>query len=240
MADSATLTQRYFHPYERMRQIVADVASKAAGQASSPRVLEIGPGGDPFPAATEFVDWQVWPSLAGRTVHTLDINQDPLPIDDKSIDFAYCRHTLEDLYNPVWVCREMNRVARGGYIETPSPMAELVRGVEPNNPPWRGYIHHRYFVWDDDGVLTFLAKPPMLEHLEFTGEGELIKLLNAGPLHWNTYFFWEGELRFRMLQHDQDFKLQSNLAQVLERGVQRCVQSNNALAARFQLKGEGA
>lgn len=78
------------------------------------RVLEIGPGHIPFGPATEFVDWQVSPSLAGRTVHVLDINAEPLPFSDGSFDFIYCRHTLEDIYDPMWVGREMGRVGRAG------------------------------------------------------------------------------------------------------------------------------
>ena len=234
MAELVPPTQRHYGPYEPVLRMVTKIAKSSA---ASPRVLEIGPGGAPFPAATDLVDWQDWPNLAGRSVHALDINQDRLPYEDKSIDFVYCRHTLEDIYNPVGICREMNRVGRAGYIETPSPIAELVRGVEPGNHPWRGYIHHRSFFWNDDGVLTFVQKAPMIEYLDFSGEDKLIELLNAGPLHWNTYFLWEGELKFRLLQHDLDFKLQSNYPDVLGRAVQKTFESNTALAKRLISEG---
>jgi ubiquinone/menaquinone biosynthesis C-methylase UbiE len=48
-----------------------------------------------------------------------------LPYEDKEFDFVYCRHVLEDLIYPFRVIKEMQRVAKAGYIETPSPMAEL-------------------------------------------------------------------------------------------------------------------
>jgi len=210
------------------------VAQRTAGL---PRVLEIGPGGAPFPGANEFVDWAVGPGLEGKRVHVLDVNQDPLPFDDKSIDFVYCRHTLEDIYDPVWLCREMSRVGKAGYIETPSPIAECTRGVDASKPPWRGYIHHRYIIWPENGELLILPKAPVIEHLEFTDESVTVNLLNQGPLHWNTYFFWEGDLKFRLLQHDRDFKLQSNYGELLIRAIQQSGASNLAIAG--QLKSAG-
>ena len=62
-------------------------------------MLEIGPGILPFSRATDFVDWQLPKGLETAGVHVVD-----------------CRHTLEDLYNPMWVCREMERVGRAGYV----------------------------------------------------------------------------------------------------------------------------
>src|SRR5947208_457686 len=32
------------------------------------------------------------------------------PFPDKSFDFVFCAHTLEDIADPFWVCQEMNRV----------------------------------------------------------------------------------------------------------------------------------
>ena len=88
-------------------------------------VVDVGAGYDPWPYATEFVDREAWPALAGKKVHVLDVELDRLPYADKSVDFLYCRHCIEDLHNPTLLLREMNRVAKAGYIETPSPLAEF-------------------------------------------------------------------------------------------------------------------
>ena len=223
--------EKHWAPYEAMRRIVAEQVR------GMPRILEIGPGPVPFPPATEFVDWQAWPELAGKTVHTLDLNQDRLPFADKDFDFAYCRHTVEDLYNPVTLLREMSRVARAGYVETPSPVAECTRGVDGvrGGQQWRGYIHHRYLTWVAGDTLHVIAKAPLIEHLEFGDEHEMVELLNLGPLYWNTYFFWAGELKFRLLQHDVDFKLQSNYAELLLRAMRESVDANVALAQKHGL-----
>src|SRR5437667_8989346 len=116
MAEKA-IREHHWSPWRPMQLVVGRMAQ------GRPRVLEIGPGRDPFGAATEFVDWHAWPELKGKPTHVLDVNQDRLPFEDKAIDFVYCRHTLEDLYNPMWLCREMSRVAKAGYVETPSPVA---------------------------------------------------------------------------------------------------------------------
>ena len=43
----------------------------------------------------------------------------PYPFEDDFFDFALCTFTLEDLRDPVWVCEEMSRISRAGYIEVP-------------------------------------------------------------------------------------------------------------------------
>jgi hypothetical protein len=65
----------------------------------------------------------------------------PWPFADGQFDFAVCSHTLEDVRDPVWVCAELQRVARAGYIEVPSRLEEHTRGI---NGPWAGWAHHRW------------------------------------------------------------------------------------------------
>jgi hypothetical protein len=224
-----TVRQHHWGPWQPMQDVVA---RRIEGKA---RVLEIGPGHQPFPLATEFVDWEASPQLAGKPAHVLDVNQDRLPFDDKTFDFVYCRHTLEDLYNPMWVCREMSRVAKAGYIEGPSPVAECARHVDATSPEWRGYIHHRYLMWVEGDVLHFLPKVALIEYVEFTDERPMQELLNAGPLHWNTYYFWEGDLKYTLHQHDRDFKYQHHYGDLLVRAMNQSVAANNSLAAKFNL-----
>jgi hypothetical protein len=225
---SLKIQQHYWAPFQPMVLAVESLA------AEKKTVLEIGPGPLPFSKATAFVDWQAWPVLAGRPVHTLDINQDALPFPDKSFDFVYCRHTLEDLYNPFWVCREMSRVGCAGYIETPSPIAECGRGVDAGSPAWRGYHHHRYVVWVENGRLMFVPKYPLIEYVNFgDAESEIVALLNAHPMFWNTYYFWEGSLTYHMLQHDQEIRLAEDYRTVLLNAVKACAAETQRIASRY-------
>jgi hypothetical protein len=197
---------------------MVDAVAALAGKGGA--VLEVGPGQKPFRAATAFVDWQPWPQLADRPLHVLDINQEALPFADKSFDFVYCRHTLEDIYNPFWICREMSRVGKAGYVEAPSPLAECCRGVDGGSPRWRGY-HHRYLIWVEQDTLVFIPKWPMLEHLSFGDtEAQMVAILNSHPMFWNSYYFWEGSLRYRLLENGRDYHITDDYGRRILQGSQ--------------------
>ena len=79
----------------------------------------------------------------------------PFPFGDRQIDFAICSQTLEDLRDPVWVCSELQRVAKAGYIEVPSRLEEQSWGV---NGPFVGWSHHRWLVDIDEARIEFVHK----------------------------------------------------------------------------------
>lgn len=83
-------------------------------------------------------------------------SREPLPFKDKAIDFVICSHVLEDLRDPLWVCGEMIRIARRGYVEVPSRLAESCRGWE--HPRTAGLSHHRWFVEISGHQIQFLMK----------------------------------------------------------------------------------
>jgi hypothetical protein len=94
------------------------------------KVLELGPGLAPFSKATHFCGWDQGSQKIDSNQHTVcDFSIQKLPYADKEFDFIYCRHVLEDLYNPFLLVEEMSRVGKAGYIETPSPAAELCSKV---------------------------------------------------------------------------------------------------------------
>jgi hypothetical protein len=94
-------------------------------------------------------------------------DRDPWPFEDDQFDFAICSHTLEDVRDPVWVCAELSRVARAGYVETPSRLQEQSYGVVG---PLVGWSHHRWLVEVADGGLEFVHKP---HHLHASPELQL-------------------------------------------------------------------
>jgi hypothetical protein len=161
------------------------------------------------------------------------MNRDPLPFADKSFDFVYCRHTVEDMHNPFLLCSEMQRVAKAGYVETPSPISELCRGIDGGSPSWRGYVHHRYFVWENAGVLNFIAKYPMVEYLELEFDADLLALLRAGPKYWNSYFLWRDTLPVKHLQHDVDYTLQKDYGATLANAVRQSVAATDRFTAQM-------
>ena len=197
--------------------------------ADGARVLEVGPGHMPFPLADTFVGWLVDDDAKADNVVQCDIQEDTLPFDDDAFDFVYCRHVLEDIYNPFHLCREMSRVAKAGYLETPSPIAEMCRGIDATSPAWRGYIHHRYFAWNDGGTLRFLSKYPAVEFIgneDF--ERQIVELLRAHNLYWNTYFHWEGEIPFTYYQHETDYNITENYGDLIIQAIEQSHAATNA------------
>jgi hypothetical protein len=77
------------------------------------KVLELGPGLTPFSKATHFCGWDQGSQKIDSNQHTVcDFSIQKLPYADKEFDFIYCRHVLEDLYNPFLLVEEMSRVGK--------------------------------------------------------------------------------------------------------------------------------
>jgi hypothetical protein len=107
---------------------------------------------------------------------------------------------MEDLMWPFTAMRELSRVAKAGYIETPSPLAEATRGIDGNPQNWRGYFNHFWFVWNKGGVLKFLNKVPMVEHLSFGDEAVIEDALRDSPHQWNNYYLWQDEIKWEYVE----------------------------------------
>jgi SAM-dependent methyltransferase len=89
-------------------------------------VVDIGSGHYPFPRANVLVDLYTGDNphrseplvRDGRTLVVADVQC--LPFPDKAFDFVYCSHVLEHVEDPIKACREIMRIGKRGYIETPT------------------------------------------------------------------------------------------------------------------------
>ena len=80
-------------------------------------------------------------------------------------DFCICSHTLEDIMNPVFVCEQIEKIAKSGYIAFPTKYRELSRYIECSDLNYRGYLHHRWiFTIKDNVVVGF----PKINYIEST------------------------------------------------------------------------
>jgi hypothetical protein len=120
-------------------------------------------------------------------------DREPWPWPDDFFDFAVCVTTLEDVRDPIGVCRELSRVAKAGYVEVPTLFAELLHWWEG---PWLGHEHHRWLCDIEDGGLVFLHKPHSIHadrrlrvHRRWTSEMSVEDHLQG--------LFWTGELPAR-------------------------------------------
>ncbi len=114
------------------------------------------------------------------------------PFNDNQFDYAVCSHVLEDVRDPIWVCSEISRIAKAGYIEVPSRAVEQSRGIE--HPRLAGYYHHRWLVSDRDGALEFRQKPHLLHvtHDAIVAKVGFWRTIN--PQHEITTHVWKDEL----------------------------------------------
>lgn len=119
--------------------------------------------------------------------------REPWPFEDRSFDFAVCSHTLEDLRDPVWVCAELQRVARAGYIEVPSRLEEQSWNVQG---PWVGWGHHHWLIDVEDDDITFVFKPHILGGIPGSAfPAGFADLLPAGDRR--QMLWWEGRFGCR-------------------------------------------
>lgn len=226
MSDQITTTDRHYCPSrpEIVRWLMKIIPANA-------KVLEVGPGHDPFRRADAFVDF-VPVDVPADSFHKCDLATEKLPFADKQFDFVVCKHTLEDMYDPFPLCAEMERVAKAGYVETPSPVAELCRGVDGlTAPKYRGYHHHRFVVWQTHDELRFVTKYPFVEYMGF-GEENLAERLRQ-PKYWNTYHLWEGSLRVRHIQSPLDYDIPSQYRAVLGTAIEDSIEATDAFWAHL-------
>jgi Methyltransferase domain len=117
----------------------------------------------------------------------------PWPFVDKQFDLVICSHTLEDIRDPIWVCSELVRVAKRGYIEVPSREWESCRGLE--RPGQVGLSHHRWLIDISEQHLTFLAKYHMIHaHWRFSLPNK--HFLSLPPERCVQWLEWENSFTF--------------------------------------------
>lgn len=116
----------------------------------------------------------------------------PFPFGDKEVDFVTCSHVLEDIRDPLWVCSEMIRVAKRGYIEVPSRMAESSRGTETGQVGWS---HHRWLIDIERNSVQFLMKYHRIHshwRLSFP-QSYLRRMSEANRVQW---LFWDASFEY--------------------------------------------
>jgi hypothetical protein len=115
-------------------------------------------------------------------------SRDRFPFGPKEIDFVICSHTLEDIRDPLWVCSEMVRIAKAGYIEVPARAAESSRGIEPGQVGWS---HHRWLIDIEGTHIRFMMKYHKIHsHWRLSlPERYLRRLPERQQVQW---LFWEG------------------------------------------------
>jgi hypothetical protein len=119
--------------------------------------------------------------------------REPWPFADRQFDFVICSHTLEDIRDPLWVCSELMRVGKSGYIEVPSREWETCRGIE--HPRLAGLSHHRWLIDMTDAKIRFLPKYHLI-HSDFRYSFPPAHLKRMPAERAVQWLWWERDLAF--------------------------------------------
>jgi SAM-dependent methyltransferase len=117
----------------------------------------------------------------------------PWPFKDKFFDFSICSHTLEDIRDPLYVCSEIIRVSKAGYLEVPSRVWESCRGIENYNIA--GLSHHRWLVEISNNNVEFTMKYHNI-HSSYTLSFPVSFSKKVSGIEKVSFLFWEDSFNF--------------------------------------------
>lgn len=202
-------------------------------------IIDVGCGFAHFPLATHLLDFNTTSSNSDKTIFKLDLDFEKFLYQDAFFNFVYCRHVLEDIQNPQNAFNEFVRISKSGYIETPSPLVELMRGVDSFGLH-RGYIHHRYFVWSDyaTNTLFFLPKYPLIESRDYDFNElfhlpQKYDLLNKYPVYWNNYYIWDETRSPKIIVYRNgiNMEIRSDYLRLLQVAIMSSIEYTNYFIA---------
>lgn len=171
------------------------------------KVLDIGGWAIPFKRANYVVDLMPYETrgihgfqgsekehFSKDTWFVQDISsKKPLPFKDKEIDFVICSDTLEDIKDPLFVCSEIIRVGKRGYLGFPSRTIETIMGMEGEH--FAGYSHHRWLIDIVKNKIIFRFKNHFIHHSwKYHLPKSYLKKLK--PEDHISYLFWENSFEF--------------------------------------------
>jgi SAM-dependent methyltransferase len=149
------------------------------GIPSGALILEVGSGHRPHPRANVLTDKYLDEVERGGRLVTdrpfVQADAQQLPFKPKAFDYVICRHVLEHLEIPEAFFRELSRVGRAGYIETPSAIWEHLHPTRP---------YHRWYVLKIDDELVMMHKPASREQSLF---GHLFETLNTNSPEYRLF-----------------------------------------------------
>jgi len=176
------------------------------------RVLEVGAGHRPHPRANvvvdKFIDNNFHRSgnlkvLENQTF--LEADGENLPFNDKEFDYVICSHVLEHVENPEKFLAEQFRVAKRGYMETPSLLGEALYARES----------HKWLVQEFNDITYLVDKIKANFHYGYD-TAELLQgflprnsigykiLERTHPNMFTNRIEWEGDFKYQISPEDPE------------------------------------
>jgi glycosyltransferase involved in cell wall biosynthesis len=140
-----------------------------------------------------------------------------MPFLEKEFDYIIASHIAEHIENPDVFCRELSRVGKRGYIETPGMLCEFIF-----NEPF-----HKWLVYKSGRTLVFKEKTRFKVFSEFfyrliyinerrsghkplySSSKIIIKFVNLFRRFWKyipmyyTRFYWEDNIRYKIIRKNE-------------------------------------
>lgn len=191
-------------------------------------VLDVGAGNKPIGCVSHVIDFTERDYGDDVGFYKKDVCSNAFPFFDNFIDFVFASQVVEDLHNPVHALKEIQRVGRAGYIETPSVLQEFIRlHSKEEQMSIRGHAHHWFFVWYEENTLHLLPKHSVIEYIniEKENEKEAYKLLNGDYTYWHNCFYWEDSFEIKLYRNNVDYDINDvpSYMKLIERGINRSV-----------------
>lgn len=184
-----------------------DILNFIKSQKSQKSFKVIDVGGGIYSWCSEYLDAlvDICPNNKNNkfTIYEGDINDEKvwtnvLAYTEKygKYDFCICTHTLEDIRNPLFVSKQIEKIAKAGYIAVPSKYTELSR-FEFGPNCHRGYIHHR---WIFDIIDNKMVGYPKLTIIEYMNDLDKIASLDHNIRDLN--FIWHDNIDLQLYNKD--------------------------------------
>jgi len=162
-------------------------------------VLDVGSGSTPHPAADVLLERYLDPKhrYSAMVIDRPTVLADAckMPFRDKAFDFVIAFHVLEHVSDPASFLKELQRVGKAGYIETPNAIFERLIPYD---------VHLLEIMNVNDRLL--INKKVSARPDNFLNELELIKrspkwnrFFNGNPNLFHVRYFWKGEINFEIL-----------------------------------------
>jgi len=176
------------------------------------KVLDIGSGPFPFKYATVLCEKYMDDTThrrgkivtAGLPLYTADICE-RLPFEDKEFDFVYCAHVLEHVDDPFKACKEIMRVGKRGFIETPNFMKDALFCQA------EGMSHRWHTIAQKNTLFFFEYSKRQAEGVRSTAWKDEIWSDYHHPLQdvflnnqdlFNTMFYWEDSFEIVVIEQN--------------------------------------
>ncbi len=182
-----------------------DLLFKSLCLSEDAKILDVGGGANPFKYADVIVDMDFGTGNVHRDGGFVPLKKNEfiyvsadikdLPFQDKSFDFVICLHVLEHVEFPDKACKELMRVAKKGFIETPRKWTEYYAG----HPTHRWLVDYHdntiYFepiTYNDSPFMNF-ALPPLWDSSQL--QERLFKNYSNIPC---VQFEWDGKFDYHV------------------------------------------